>query len=319
MNNLKVWLGVALAAQVVLAGGLLLADRRGADFSQQEPLLAVALDEISTLVITGDDGEVRLEKSGEQWVLPQLESLPANEAKLSETLSKLTAIKGGWPVATSGPARERFEVSDDKFQRKVEVFGESGSLATLYLGTSPAYRSVHTRLQGSDDVFRVKLATHDFPLASNDWLNRSLLRVDTVSAIRGDDFDFTLEGDNWVLAQPAVVDAEVPEIDTDKVDELKSFFTGLSVQGLAQEPLDIEPAVELAIGEGDTAWTYQFFEHDERHYVKRNDRELLFEMSSFDYDKVADIDLASFAMEDPEENTAEGKEPADISAADSPF
>ena len=69
------------------------------------------------------DNETLLVKTGEQWLLPELEGLPANPAKVVELLASITAQDNSWPIAQSTTARQRFQVADYHFQRSISLGG----------------------------------------------------------------------------------------------------------------------------------------------------------------------------------------------------
>ena len=317
MNKVTLWLSFALIAQLMLAGILLMSARGDGEFSQRNPLLSVNQDQVTRIVVADTEGEVTIARVGEKWILPDVNALPGNSAKVSELLNKLGQITAGWPVATSGAAQARFDVAGDKFQRRVQLFDGDGKETTLFLGTSPAFRSVHARIDGNDKIFSVALATHDFPMEYIDWIDKGLLKLDAVTRIEGSDFSFVRESDEWALINSAISD--VADFDDGKVDAIGRFFEQLSVQGLAEPLTEAEPSIVLYASDNDKRWTYSFVEDNGQYYVFRDDRRQWFELSSFDFDKVSGLNLEYFTMDEAAGSSPDNDLDSEATAEDSLF
>ena len=82
--------------------------------------------EVTKLGIRDDlDGEAQLARVGERWLLPALHNLPADPEKVATLLDGLLSANDSWPVAHSSPARQRFQVADYLFQRRITLsFGD---------------------------------------------------------------------------------------------------------------------------------------------------------------------------------------------------
>ena len=151
--------------------------------NEQAPLLALEPSSVTGLSVSDAEGnEASIALSDGKWLLPS--GLPANTDKVTELLEKLTSVSLSWPVSTSAAAHERFEVADDKFQRRLTLTGGSG--ASLLFGTSPGYQQIHAR-GDSDEVYAVKLATYEMPATADDWLDKNLLQANgDITAVRWD-------------------------------------------------------------------------------------------------------------------------------------
>lgn len=170
-------LALLLSAQLLAALGLSFTAPDLAARPAAAPLLALDSAKVDRLVLTGADGEsVTLTKTGDGWRLSDQDDFPADGAKVDGLLARLTTLKHGPAVATSSAARPRFKVDDSSFERRIELAAGEQTLATLYLGTSPALRQTHARRDGDDAVYAVELASHDTPVTAEDWQDKAILQ-----------------------------------------------------------------------------------------------------------------------------------------------
>lgn len=172
---MKTWvkaLTILLLAQLVVLVAQQLATDSSAD-AQSRKLALIDATKVDRVVITDAEGaSVGFTRSGDNW--QSLDGLPVDEGKLSSLLEKVSELDAGWPVSRSAAGLERFEVADDKFQRRLEI-GSAGENMTLYFGTSPGYEQTHARTSG-EDVFAVKLSNFELSTAGDDWLDPTLLQ-----------------------------------------------------------------------------------------------------------------------------------------------
>ena len=177
MNRINQVLLGTLALQLVIAGGIYAAHQAPTSNATQTPLLAEKTQDFDLIVITTQDKKhIQLDKAGKQWKLHDYYQLPVNPQKIASLLDKLETTRLGWPVATSSSSLKRFEVSDDRFQKKISFQLGDKVLETIYLGTSPGFRQLHVRPDDSDDVYAVKLNSYDFPTEAGQWLDKKLLQ-----------------------------------------------------------------------------------------------------------------------------------------------
>lgn len=167
-----------------------------------EPFLDVDPAQVTGLTIRGgDDDAVVLARSSDGW---RLGELPADGTKITDVIGKLTGGSAIWPVATSADSQGRFEVTEDKHQRRIDFESEAGPLATVYLGTSPGYRRIHARREGSDATYSIDFAVHELPTDADEWLDKQLLATEGVRRVElpggqvlareGSDGGWTLDG-----------------------------------------------------------------------------------------------------------------------------
>lgn len=177
-KTIKILSGV-LAIQLLLAGTVLLKNRRAGAAGNEESLLRLKADAFDRVVIT-EPGKtpVTLALKGGKWVLPDRWDFPVSQEKRVLAIDKLLDLKKTWPVGDSAAARKRCHVTDDTFEKKV-VFEQGGKeKKTLYLGTSPEYRKVHLRPSDRDEITLVEFGYHDLALNPADWEDKKFLSID---------------------------------------------------------------------------------------------------------------------------------------------
>jgi len=272
MKKLKTWLTILLAAQLVLAGSLLAFNyQRGTD-SEASTLVDEATADIDRVEIDDGEAQISLRKQGEQWILPDQQDLPALESKVSATLDSVKNVAMVWPVSTTGSSHERFEVAADKFQREVKLYSGEEVIAHFYLGTSPGFRKVHLRQAEGDAVYAVNLNAFDFPVAVDEWLEKSLLNVAEANSISGQDFSIQQVGEDWQWAESSSGENQ-PVLNVDKAQQLALAFSNFRITAIAQTAPEVEP-INFSVTAGDTTWQFQFFAgEEENNFVKRNERQ----------------------------------------------
>ena len=242
MNARMRLLGGLLAVQLLAVAGLLIADGMVGGGGATS-LLPFEAPGVVKLGIASQEEALALRRGEDGWRLEN--GLPADEDKIREALNKLLDAPASWPVATSGATAERFEVTEENFQRRLLFETEDGAARTLYLGTSPGYRRVHARLDGQNEIYSMDFANYEAPTEAEQWLDKTLLQAEgAVSSVQlqGQDgaWRLQLEGDGddgeWRLNGAAA--------DQEAADKLANRFLDLRVLGFAQEPAD--PAAEAA-------------------------------------------------------------------------
>ncbi|MBB3061132.1 DUF4340 domain-containing protein [Microbulbifer rhizosphaerae] len=306
MKKLQFYLSGFLALQLVLAAGLFWREHRQQELQQQsEPLLALQQEQLQRLEISADDNSVTLQKNAGEWQLPELHSLPVDAAKLDGLLDKLAEMRSGWPVATTSSARERFEVGEEKFQKRLRLYSDGEVVAEFFIGTSPGFRWVHLRRAGDDAIYAVELNSYEMPAKGEEWLDKKLLAAGEPESISGPDYQLRKVDGEWQFV------AGDGELDVDKARELASAFSGLRIQKPAEEMPEAEP-LEIRVATGGGELSYQFLRADEKYFVRRSDREQLFELSRYDYERIADLRrpqlVRTSEAEGESQQTAEGSE-----------
>ena len=176
-------LGLLLLAQVVLAVVLLAWQGRGAT-ADPKPLLSFDEKSVDRLIIEGpENANVELQRKGSgdaaQWVVTGAGDFPADSARIQQVLSRLKGLEVIAPLATSSAAAERFKVSDDSFERRIQAVAGGKAVATLLLGNSQGLRQTSARKGGDDGVYAVDWATYEVATRNEDWIEKGLLRIPT--------------------------------------------------------------------------------------------------------------------------------------------
>ncbi len=256
MQRAIVVLSILLIGQLLLAGAMSLIGPSLAAVRPDAPLLDLGGRSVDRVTIEGAETErLVLARHGDTWVLPDAGEFPADGAKVERLLERLAGLKRGAPIATSSGARERFKVSDEAFERRLEVAHGEEILATLYLGTSPGVREVHISPGGDDAVYVAALGVHEASDKATDWEDKSVLqipsadiekvllpglvlqRVTSPSEIAEPQDEGTSDGARGSWAAEELADSEV--LNQKKVETLVGKLAGLrigSVLGTKPEP-----------------------------------------------------------------------------------
>ncbi|MCZ6854497.1 MAG: DUF4340 domain-containing protein, partial [Gammaproteobacteria bacterium] len=169
MNSRLSMLLVIAGAQLLIIAALLFASTSGTS-DEPEFFLSIDAELIDRVMFDDGDGvELTLARSDDGWTLAS--GMPADDEKMAGVLSKLQELKRPWPVATTSAIRNRFEVSDDKHQRHVQLYASDDLKADFYLGTSPGYRRVHAREVDSSDIFSIDFSNYEIPTTVDEWVD----------------------------------------------------------------------------------------------------------------------------------------------------
>ncbi len=281
MNRFNQFLAVTLSVQIVIAGGIYFDNQASTADQTQMALLSTEKSQINQITIEDSDGkQTVLSKIEGKWLLPDYHQLPANQSKVLDMLNTLETTKSGWPVATTESGRERFEVADKNFQKRVVLSQDDEKLQTLYLGTSPGFRQLHVRRANEEEAYAVKLNSHDFPSENNNWLDQTLLQPKgDITSLEGPDYAFIKQAGQW---QPS---AEEGKAVSDEIEKITNTLTHINIQG-AEEKTEHEAAYQLTVKAAGDTLNYHFFKDDENYYLSRDDYAQAFKINQSDYDKI---------------------------------
>jgi hypothetical protein len=257
--------------------------------SATQPLVPVAHEQIDEVRIGDEfDNEAVLVRSGGRWLLPTLENLPADADKVESVLQGITAQTPGWPVAISPAARQRFQVANYYYQRRLTLLSGGEKRGTLYLGTSPGFRKVHARNEGQDTIYSINLNAFDVPANSAEWLDPSLLQVRAPLRVDADLYNLYLENGVWRSGTGGTPDEQ-------EVETLIAALRSLQVDGVA----DADLQRDLAETEADLVLKVQSLAGDtvlelltlnDAHFIHSSEFALFFTLSALDYDRLTGID-----------------------------
>lgn len=313
------YLSLLLVVQLAVIAGVHLSARES-DTLQMSSLLDVDYSGVDRIVVSDSEHSTELERDGDQWQLANYGNLPAAANKVPELLDRLQALKVSWPVASSGSAAERFEVATDNAQKTVAFFSDGKPEATLYLGTSPGYRKIHARVDGSDDIYVVELAQHQLPATSADWMDKTVLQVKgSITQVKSDPLNFTAsagsEADsfNWNLA-------ELPPgttLDNEAAATWVKRFNNLLVNQLVNDPASAEKIVIQnplftvnVAGEGFSD-DFAFYKADDKYYVKKFGDQPLYEIASYQAEAIVNASPEDFVAKADTADEAERSQAVD--------
>lgn len=304
-------LSVILAVQLLLAAGIGWGRYQAGSDVQPRDLLDFEISAVDRIELDDNTNETTLEKSGGDWVLPDLHALTANQARVNGLLDTLSGLETGWPVATTQSGIERMEVGEDNYQRRLRLMAGDDLLGEYYFGTSPGLRQTHGRRAGEGEVYALGINNFDMPGDANDWLDKTLLGVEMVTMISGADFSIKKgEEDTWRFDH---VESGEQSLDPDKVTDLVSALERLRVLRVAEALPESDP-VTLTVGSQEQRWIYRFYSNesddDTTYYVQRDDMNAGFTISMTTYDRIAGI-ARDDLLAAPEADAESGEEEAE--------
>ena len=317
MKKLSVYLLGLLAVQCVLALGLYYKNMGVMEKMEAAPLVSLEQQQLDKLVIKDGGNEqqpLTLIKHENGWQIEELFNLPVKQSKLDELFKDLAEAQVSWPVASTSSAQKRFKVDDDDYERSIEFMAGDKSISHLLLGTSPAYRKVHARLSGNQDIYAVGLNTFDIPAKADQWLDKTLIAVKDILSVKAKDYTLVKEGEAWTLNSTAdtnvsdasASDASKPvELDQEKAKKLVSALEALTVQSAQLEkPVSDDESNHFFITFSAAKQTYvlDLVQAGEKYYVTRNDRSEVFTLSQYNFDQITEVTYQSLLKEENEES-----------------
>lgn len=258
------------------------------------PFPVTAIDELHI----GDeyDNEVVLVRSGEQWLLPERENLPADAEQIDALLHDLTNQAGSWPVARSSAARQRFQVADYYYQKRLKLFSGGEELGTVYLGTSPGFRKVHARNASQSAIYSIPVNGFEVPAVTESWLDPKLLQVRVPLRIDTDLYNLYFDNGRWRSATGG-------RPDKTELEALLAALKNLQVAGIAGE--DVQR--DLAALEDDLVFNIQSLAGDvtlevvtwkDEHFIHSSEFSVFFKLSAYDFERLAAVDARLISGED---------------------
>ncbi len=162
MSSINKILSLFLIVQVALLLGMRMGDDDGLKLTSIMVLETLDSDTVSEITIMGapkegtgpDQESVVLAKVNGQWTIGGTDGFAADTKKVDELVTSLKALQSRTVVLEGAAYHDKLEVGADKFQRKVSV-KDGAKTHTFYVGTSPSFKNVHIRLDGSDQVLLV--------------------------------------------------------------------------------------------------------------------------------------------------------------------
>ena len=176
-------LGIMLFLQISLAVILKMTETTYQPIEPTAPLLTCNFDNLTKLEVEENDDSTKtksslsIEKVGQEWSIPSYYFFPASIEKVNRIVSLLKGLKRGSPVSTNPAAAEHFSVSANNFQRSLSFFDKDKKINTLYLGSSPRFKTANVRLADSNDIYTVPLLEYELSSRPQDWLERNIAKL----------------------------------------------------------------------------------------------------------------------------------------------
>jgi hypothetical protein len=263
---------------VVLAGtytaGLLFSPARVGRRQAESPLIAgfnrQQRDRVAEIRISSDRGNLKLEKQGDEWVLPgEKREYPASATRIDAFLDFLADLTRTRIVTGNPDVWEEFEVGNDA-PRRIQLFDSAGDqLTEIIIGKSAVgSNDNYVRLGGSNEIL---LTARSFDYYLNveerfwaylrifpeDLEGQSIMRITVDSSLRFDGLDSGPLQYTLVLSseQPAVwklVERPELELDDSKVDLLAGNLADLEgsefAHGVSAEESGLaDPAARILV------------------------------------------------------------------------
>ncbi len=283
----------------------------GNDNSKFEPktLIDIDFDSIDEIKINDQQAELTLIKKNETWMIDGEGELPIKDAPVSELFEQLSTLKVNWPVAKTSAAAERFEVSEENFQKSIILLSEDKPKTKLFIGTSPGLRKHHLRLNNEGEIYSAEIAQHRISAMRKDWFDRTLLSVKgDISAVKTNRFHLLHNNETWQNAD----DSEM-ELDSTKVDAWTQRFQRLEVSDLVDKThveaiIITNPLLTVEIASENGIINFAIYSKDKRYFIKRYDDDRLFELEGYIAEPIEQVDIDSFFPETAEDDESLTKE-----------
>lgn len=267
---------IAVSALIIQVGLIVFLNSATVDyqpFAPERKLITFDPSLVDEMLISGPaDEQVRIIREEGSWRLPNLFNAPAESRRVEAVLAKLAAQQKGLAVATSSGAWKRFEVADNTFNRRLQLFQDGRMLGDIYIGTAAGFQQSHARVNGENSIHTITISGFDLEPESQSWLDRSMLRLatDDISAVTFDDFELRRDdAGSFSLAPPHQGEAVVAE----QAESLFTTIADLMIESVADPAFETgtegaEPALDFIVktGEGSTL-SYDFVAGEDQWYI----------------------------------------------------
>ena len=266
-------LGILLAAQLILV--LVVWGLGQRDTEAPQAFLSFDSATVDKLSISDGETSVELLRIGEEWKYG--DDVPANKSKIEDVLKKLGNTSAGWPVGATGSAAERFEVTDNLFQRRLVAKAGEVLVADIYLGTSPSFRKVHARHASGGPVYSIDFSNYEVGAEENEWLDKGLFRPQgSIAGLeRKGQFVTTKRNGTWISGGD--------DLNQSEINKLAARFEGLSVTEPSDFQLPTDPWIQYSLDDEEGTQLLSIYRvSDENNYVITSDRTTgVYGLSSF--------------------------------------
>lgn len=238
----------------------------------------------------GKENKAILQRSGERWLLPELSGLQADADMVNRLLAVATQAAARWPVANTDSARQRFEVAQSLFQRRVSFISEDDTAATVLLGTSPGFRQVHVRNAQHNEIYPITFNAFEAPASSAAWLAPDTLQVRAPLRIVSDSYSLSFDGGTWRSGSGGIPDERELQalLGTLRNMQIKDIANTSQADSLSTAEPDLEFSVRSLVGEVQL----EFFTLEDAHFVRSSKYPYFFGSTAYDFDRLTGIDFS---------------------------
>lgn len=296
MNNKILVLAALLSLQLALAGVMFLGDTKASHNQASRLLVDLDGNKLNQIKITEGDATLSLIKVNNRWQLADYPELELLESKVGALADVLVATKVSWPVTSTSTSHERFKVTKDDFEKRVVFADKEGNEQTLLLGNSPSFKQLYARNLNADEVYSIEFSAYQLSNAPDDWLDKSMLSIDSISQIKHSEINLTKSDKSWQLAAPSPL-SEKQSLDETYIEDFVNQLTNLSVSGIAQSTPQATNTLTV-INEQNTQYVFSFASDQENYFVKRNDIDQWFRLTKSKYEDLANLSLDKFTLKE---------------------
>lgn len=289
MNRVGLSLLGLLVLQLVLVGRLYWPGNEAGANNVSALLADIGPFLVDELRIENAQGDLAvLRKQDGRWLLPQLGGLPADSALAEQVLEQLTELDPGWAVAHTLAARQRFQVANYHFRRKLTLLAQNQQISSVYLGTSPGFRKVHARNDDQDAIYSISLNLFDVPAQDDQWLDRGLLQVRAPLSIIADGYSLDRSSGDWLLGtggrpEPRELAALLEALQNLQVDGVASAEQLGDLKG---QEAELILQVESLAGN----FSLELFQLESQYFIRHSTYSPVFRLSGYTYDQLTGID-----------------------------
>lgn len=179
LNRTNLLLTAVLAVQLVLGVIIVVASSTTRETPRGPLLDNFSPDAVTQITIRdADKNEVVLTKSSAgAWGIGNADSYPVESSKVTTLLAGLKGLDNSRLVAQTSSSFNRLKVSDDSFERIIEL-KEGDKTRKVYVGSASGVTETHMRVADQDNVYLTRgLTTTDIPSKAVNWVSPTYFTV----------------------------------------------------------------------------------------------------------------------------------------------
>ena len=212
LNRTNLILSAMLAVQLVLGVIIGVASATTREAPRGPLLDSFTPDAVTQITIRdADKSEVVLAKdSAGLWGIANADAYPVEISRVTTLLAGLKGLDNSRLVAQTSSSFNRLKVSDDNFERIIEL-KEGDKTRKIYVGTASGVTETHMRVGDQDNVYLTRgLTTNDIPAKAVNWVIPTYFTVaqEDIASVKvvnaNGTFEFKKGADgNWTLVDLA--------------------------------------------------------------------------------------------------------------------